>query len=315
MKHLSLLLLTTILLLANAAISRAQLTNLVFFSGNGERFSVVLNGILQNAAPETNIKITDLPGPSYKLKILFEDAKLPEINKTLMFTQGTETTFNIKKNNKGVYVVRFMNQYSLADQRPPVPEQQIVVFTTVPPVTTTVTQTKVTSTSVSASAGAQGSSGVSGSTGVSAAGSSASITTSETTITTTTTGQPEGNSGSHKEHHGDHYIMPGYNGAVGCPWPISDLDFADVKKTIASKSFEESKLSIAKEVTSSNCLFSEEVKEILMLFSFESTRLEFAKFAFRYTYDRGNYYKVNKAFQFESSTDELNEYLSGLKKP
>jgi hypothetical protein len=108
--------------------------------------------------------------------------------------------------------------------------------------------------------------------------------------------------------------MPGYHGDVGCPWPMTDLDFKDAKETIASKSFEDSKLSIAKQVTSSNCLFSSEVKEIMDLFSFEASRLEFAKFAYRYTFDVGNYYKVNEAFRFESSIDELNNFIEGKKK-
>jgi hypothetical protein len=37
--------------------------------------------------------------------------------------------------------------------------------------------------------------------------------------------------------------------------------------------------------------------------------LEFAKFAYAYTYDQGNYYKVNDVFGFESSIRDLEEYL------
>jgi hypothetical protein len=46
----------------------------------------------------------------------------------------------------------------------------------------------------------------------------------------------------------------------------------------------------------------------MLLFDFESTRLTFAKFAYKYTFDKGNYYKVNDAFQFESSIEELNQF-------
>jgi hypothetical protein len=46
----------------------AQLSNLIFFTENGERFTVILNGIRQNPNPETNVKVTDLPAPNYKLK-------------------------------------------------------------------------------------------------------------------------------------------------------------------------------------------------------------------------------------------------------
>jgi hypothetical protein len=236
------------------------MTSLIFFSEKGEHFSVKLNGILQNEKPETNIKITSVPAFFYKVNILFENPKIPEINKTLSFQEGSETSFTIRKNKKGSYMVRFMQQvpYNQLENSPP--DQDVIMFRTVP------------------------------------AGESIEINRQNT----------------YTPHH-QHYEMPGYTGEVGCPYPMSDSDFQDLKKTISSKSLEDSKLSIAKQVTSANCLFSSEVKEIMHLFSFEATRLEFAKFAYRYTFDVGNYYKVNEAFQFESSISELNKYIEEKK--
>jgi hypothetical protein len=300
------------LFLLMPCISFAQMTNLVFFTEQGERFSVVLNGVLQNDQPETNIKITGLPAPSYKLKVIFADPKIPELDKTLMFQQNTETTFNIKKNNKGEYVVRFLNSIPIEQVLPPTPEQHIFVYTTVPPSTTVINQTQINSTTINnTNSGSQGNVSMN----INAEGSSTSISTSTTTVTASSSAQPasisdqgSGNVPPHPDHP-DHYVMPGYNGPIGCPYPMTDLDFADVKRSIESKSFEDSKLTIAKEVTSANCLFASEVKEIMMLFDFESTRLTYAKFAWDYTFDKGNYYKVNDAFQFESSIDELRQYI------
>jgi hypothetical protein len=110
------------------------------------------------------------------------------------------------------------------------------------------------------------------------------------------------------------YVLPGYGGPVGCPYPMSAQDFSGVKGSISSKSFEDSKLAIAKQVIGSNCLLSSQVKEIIMLFSFEDTRLDFAKYAYGYTFDIGNYYQVNDAFKFESSIDDLNKYISTYKR-
>jgi hypothetical protein len=285
-KTIQLMILTFLLLTVSQALN-AQQSNLIFFSEQGEHFSVILNGILQNGKPETNIKITGLPAPSYKVKILFEDPNLPPINKNLMFQQGTQTTYNIRKNNKGEYVVRFMNQVPIDEMPPPPPDQHVIFYTTVPATSITISQTQNNVTMTT-----------SGPTDFSPTPAG---TTSTTTVTTTTTSS-EGIEINHQNTynpHEKHYEMPGYHGEVGCPYPLSDLDFRDVKKTISDKSFEDSKLSIAKQVTSANCLFSSEVKEIMDLFSFEATRLEFAKFAYRYTFDVGNYYKVNEAFQFE----------------
>ena len=57
------------------------------------------------------------------------------------------------------------------------------------------------------------------------------------------------------------------------------------------------------------CLFVSQVKEIILQFTFEQTRLDFAKYAYDRTYDVGNYFKVNDTFTFESSTEELNDYI------
>ena len=259
-KPIQLILLTLLLLSVSQAL-KAQMTSLIFFSEKGEHFSVKLNGILQNEKPETNIKITSVPAFSYKVNILFENQKIPGINKTLMFQEGSETSYSIRKNKKGIYMVRFMKQvpYNQLENSPP--EQDVIMFRTVP------------------------------------AGESIEINRQNT----------------YNPHH-KHYEMPGYTGEIGCPYPMSDSDFQNVKKTISSKSFEDSKLSIAKQVTSANCLFSSQVNEIMHLFSFEATRLDFAKFAYRYIFDVGNYYKVNEAFQFESSTTELNKYIEENKK-
>jgi hypothetical protein len=103
--------------------------------------------------------------------------------------------------------------------------------------------------------------------------------------------------------------LPGYTGPIGCPYPVSNETIQNIKNTIQSKIFESEKLAIAKQVVSTNCLLSRDVKDIMNLFTFESTKLEFAKFAYGYTYDLGNYFIVNDAFGFESSVYELDRYI------
>jgi len=56
---------------------------------------------------------------------------------------------------------------------------------------------------------------------------------------------------------------------------------------------------------------SSQVAELLKSFDFEQSRLDFAKFAYGHTFDIGNYFMVNNAFDFPSSVDELNAYIRG----
>jgi hypothetical protein len=289
----------------------SQENNAIFFSQNGEQFFVIVNGIKQNTEPATNVKVTGLNAPNYKVKIIFNNG-LPEIDKNIYFNEmGSEITYLIKKDKKGTYKLRFFSQVPLAQAAPALPTQSIIVYHVDPlPATTTVTQTTVNTTQPAT----QGASvGVNvGGTGInmnvtindgSASTTSSSVTYSETTTTTTTT------TTSTPPPAPVEYVS-GYHGPVGCPVPMSPQDFQSAKQTIASKSFEDSKLAIAKQIVNSNCLTSGQVMELVKLFDFEDTKLQFAKYCYGYTYDLGNYYKVNDAFEFESSIDELNNYIS-----
>jgi len=89
----------------------------------------------------------------------------------------------------------------------------------------------------------------------------------------------------------------------------STFDAAEI--TISKASFDNSKLTIAKQIASSNCLLASQIRDIMRIFAFESTRLEFAKFAYAFCYDKGNYFLVNNAFTFSSSIDELNKLIYG----
>jgi len=131
-----------------------------------------------------------------------------------------------------------------------------------------------------------------------------STTTSHTTTTTTTT-----NTAPQQQV----YVVPGYSGSYGCAYPMSPAEFNDAKSSITSKSFEDSKFTLAKQICKSKCLLTSQVKDIMLLFTFEQTRLDFAKFAYGYTYDTGNYFKVNDAFTFETSIDDLNAYTGAGK--
>jgi hypothetical protein len=334
-----------VLIVSLSAISSAfsQKTNLIFFSENGERFTIILNGIKQNAQPETNIKVTDLPAPSYKVKVIFADSKLGEVNKNLLFGQGTETTFVIKKNNKGEYIIRYMNEVPLSQAAPAAPEQTVVYYNTnsepeenepINGNTTTVIHTKTTTTS-SQGGGDNGAGnvsvgmnindpdlGININMNVSGPGTTTTTSGSSSSYTTTTTTTTTSSSSSDGEEYEQHerprsqpkYVLPGYSGPTGCPMPLSSKEFSDVKASISSKTFDDTKLTIAKQVIGSNCLLCSQVKEIMLLFTFEDTRLELAKYGYGYTYDIGNYYKLNDAFTFEASIEELNTFINSQKR-
>ncbi|MDD3740719.1 MAG: DUF4476 domain-containing protein [Bacteroidales bacterium] len=135
------------------------------------------------------------------------------------------------------------------------------------------------------------------------------VQTSSTTVTTTTITTTSTGSETVYSEPVDEVIVPVSNVSSRCSYPMSDLDFKDASASINSKSFEDSKLTSAKQICKSSCLTAEQVRDINKLFSFEETRLEFAKYAYDYVYDVSKYYKVNDSFEFEMTIEELNEYL------
>ena len=92
--------------------------------------------------------------------------------------------------------------------------------------------------------------------------------------------------------------------------PCSDADFEDAKRTIEKADFEQTKLTIAKQIVASELMTAKQLAEIANLFDFEHTKLEFLKYAYPYCFDQNKYYMVNNVFDFSSSVDELNEYIS-----
>jgi hypothetical protein len=86
--------------------------------------------------------------------------------------------------------------------------------------------------------------------------------------------------------------------------------FESLKSTVAAATFDASKLKIAQQAVSANKVMASQVAELMGMMTFEATKLDLAKYAFRYTLDKENYFMVNRAFTFESSIEELDEYLA-----
>ena len=95
------------------------------------------------------------------------------------------------------------------------------------------------------------------------------------------------------------------------PMCMSQMDFMQMKASIESKSFESSKLQIAKQVLAQNYFTSAQVADLISVFDFETSKVDFAKCAYARVIDKQNYYQVNNAFSFESSIQDLNQYIAG----
>lgn len=94
------------------------------------------------------------------------------------------------------------------------------------------------------------------------------------------------------------------------PLPMDIQSFGAAKQAVKSSSFDETKLSTAKTIAGTNFFTTDQVVELCNLFSFEQTKLDFAKYAFKRTIDNSNYFKINSVFSFDATKQELNDYVS-----
>ncbi|NOT51551.1 MAG: DUF4476 domain-containing protein [Chitinophagaceae bacterium] len=90
---------------------------------------------------------------------------------------------------------------------------------------------------------------------------------------------------------------------------VSDDEFYYMKEQIRKEWFETQRLSIAKVSMEGEHFTAKQVKELMFLFTFESNRLDIAKFAYRMTIDKEHYYMLNDALTFNTSKDELARFI------
>lgn len=312
--------------LLTAFTANSQTADLTVFTELGENFTVYINGQKQNEAPSNNVKIEGVKDAFFQVRIDFEDSTLPDFSKNGGVELGTSTTYIVKPNKKGNYVLRMYNTQPLAAQpADPAPMSRPVTSSDPTPrvVETTVTtapattEVKVTETTTTTKSPASDGESVKINMSVDGIGINVDMDIDDmdveqsTTVTTTTTTSSSTSSSSTMNTSNTTKPDPVVYDDGGCRSAMPSGEFDSAKRSITSKSFEDSKFTLAKQITKANCLSAVQVKEIMQAFDFEETRLDFAKFAYDYTVDQSNYYKVNDAFQFEMTIEELDEYIQG----
>lgn len=123
-------------------------------------------------------------------------------------------------------------------------------------------------------------------------------TNTTTTTTTTTTGIPSG-------------YDPATTGAPNCATMMQSNEVTDLINSLQSRDFESTKVSMAKQALDKATIMTDDIKRIVKVFEFESTRLDFAKFAYSRCCDQRNYLRLSDVFEFDSSVTELQRFTSG----
>jgi Domain of unknown function (DUF4476) len=272
---------------------------LTIFSEDGDKFFLILNGEKQNNIAQTNLRIEDLPQPYYSAKIIFENKTLGEISKKNLMVADVDgnfldVTYKIKHDKEGMPKMASIPYSSVPVQKGYVAPKNVYVMHYGVPQTDVITQTTTTTTTIGTPAT---------NANINVGGINMNVTindpfateTIQTTTTTTTNNNVNNNSQNQTSCTNANAMASG--------------NFSSAVTTIKKQSFEDGKLTTARQIANTNCLNTNQIIEICKLFSYEQSKLDFAKFAYHHCVDDQNYFKVNNVFQFSSSTDELNEFI------
>ena len=223
--------------------SIAQGTSLTVFSEKGENFTVFVNGDQKNTKPGDHVKVEGLHGPSFKIRVVFKDVSIREINKTVFNTPSGVLYYVVRPGKKVDYILDKTSSDYGHTEEPAAETKQV---------TSTAKENK------------------------------------QTTTKSETTAKKSG---------------------IGCSNPMSEGDFQASTIAISNAPFDGMKLTQAKKVAESHCLYCRQIVELIYTLSYDASRLTLAKTAYKHCYDPENYDQVKDVLSSNKSKDDLQRYI------
>ena len=283
--------------------SIAQNNDFVFYTDNGDKFTLYLNNIKQNATAATNVKAENISGKSISVRVVFERSGVPTFSRTMSVSSNDkEIKVQLVKGRENVYT---MKTVSTTDRNHSSSNNN---STTVVKGSNGSNETKDNGHGGNGGHGNNngGHGNNNGGYGNNGHGNGG-----------------HGNGGYGNNNHGNGgygnggYGNNGYwNNGYGptdnprCHFPMQQNDFNSLRSQVRARYFDSSRMTVAKQACRYNCMTSDQIRDLCKEFAYESNRLDFAKYAFEYCYDRYRYYIVGQAFTYSSSVDQLNRYIT-----
>ncbi|MGE5423871.1 MAG: DUF4476 domain-containing protein [Syntrophothermus sp.] len=253
----------------------SQGTTVTVFSAKGEKFILEVNSSRQNSTPEAKVNADNIGGPMVKMKVFMDETGIPPISKSVMNKPHAEFYFVIEKNEKGKYELKSTSHDWSSDVKKEGDgnDKQAVKKDGDDNDKQAVKKEEKEDKDKK-----EGNGKVTGKAETEKGGKS----------------EAKGNSGETKKGK--------------CDSPISDPDFYTSREAISMAPFDPPRLNNAKNLVKTKCLTSDQVRQVIYVFSGEKTKLDFAKYAYDYVYDPENYDDVHDALR-QKSVDELKKYI------
>lgn len=98
-----------------------------------------------------------------------------------------------------------------------------------------------------------------------------------------------------------------------CGYTLTRADFERLSSSLDQQTQDDARAIVAKQAIQNACLTADQIKTILMKFSEEATRIQFASYAYTRCSDVYNYFLINDAFDAANSVIELESVLRLVK--
>ncbi|SDF62823.1 DUF4476 domain-containing protein [Epilithonimonas hungarica] len=120
-----------------------------------------------------------------------------------------------------------------------------------------------------------------------------------------------GNSGQWDPYYGTGN-QGGYNGNQGNHYGnvMNSASFNAFLQVVKNTKFADDKVSVIKQQLRNAMVTSEQVKSLLEALTYDKDRVEIGKYSYSRCVDPVNYFVIYPAFQFQSSAQELRDYIS-----
>jgi len=115
---------------AIAITASAQWSSLVVFAPRGEKFTLYFNGTRQNNQPAARVEVSELRGPTCKVRLIFETPGIPDVSKTIFNKPAAVQYFAVVRNAKNVFVIE--GAHKEWSETPAEPQKQEPVLTPQP---------------------------------------------------------------------------------------------------------------------------------------------------------------------------------------
>ncbi|NDC42503.1 MAG: DUF4476 domain-containing protein [Chitinophagia bacterium] len=215
------------------------------FSESGDRFYLIVNGVKQNAYPQTRIRIEQLPYVENDIQIIFDDNRTQAITKHIYFGDPIEgrrvnLTLKLIRDRAGYPYLVFHKMVSLENNYRCETGEYVMQY----------------------------------------------------------------------GYDQPRQVQPATPPPPPAPMAMDNQSFASAIQAIKGSAWDDTRLSTAQTIANTNYFTTDQVILICKCFSWDDSRLAFAKYAFKRTVDNNNYFKVNSVFDWDSNKQELNNYVN-----